>query len=311
MKPTPNHIAIATAVMSAATFCIQLPCEAKKQEPAPPKRLMKIGGDSVGYASGQAFLRAQELLNNKQFDQAAALLQQVVEREPNSSAVRFKYGFVLVQQGKNSEALEQAKRCTEIAPRFFGGWALLGEASMNLNLDEQAKAAYAKALEIQPTGENAEIVRDNLKAMAAKNQPVEMVEDPVAAEQNRKIMIVNKALALCNQANNDLKQRQFDQGLQRCRDALKLAPESNEVKENCVAYLNNYAADCVQHQNLKPAEALMKEALTIQAKGGVTDKSRMTTLKNYAALLNFLGRTDEAKKIEAQMKTTAPSSAQR
>ena len=47
----------------------------------------------------------------------------------------------------------------------------------------------------------------------------------------------------------------------------------------------------------------MKEALAIQSKDGITPQSQRTTLKNYSALLKYLGRNDEAKQIDEQMKT--------
>ncbi len=93
-----------------------------------------------------------------------------------------------------------------------------------------------------------------------------------------------------------LKQNQFEQGLQECRDALKISPESKQIKENVVVYLNNYAAACVKNDDLKQAESLMKESISFQEQGGVSAQSRLTTLKNYSALLKFLNRTDEANK---------------
>lgn len=290
------------ALSALTLLLLRTPAEAKQ---APPRKMIKIGDEIVSQEAGNAFLKVQEFLNNKQFDQASALLKQFLESYPNSCAAHYKYGFVLLQQGKDSEALEQAKRCTEIKPQFFGGWALLGESSMNLKLEDQAKDAYRKALAIQSTGENAEIIREHLSEMASQKKidPGATEVDKQVTEQNRVIIKQNQALALCDRANELLKKKEFEQGLQACHEALKAAPDSAEIKENVVAYLNNYAADCVQKQKLEQAEALMKEALALQAKGGVTAQSQRTTLKNYSALLNFLGRNDEAKQLDEQMKT--------
>jgi len=291
------------ALSLVSLLCITSFAEAKRQQ-AQPKQMMKIGDEVVSLEAGQAFVKAQQLLSDKQFEQASEVLKGALETNPNSAALRYKYGFSFLQQGKNTEALEQAKRCTELAPKFFGGWALLGETSVNLHLDDQAKAAYQQALGIQSTGENADIIREHLSDLSGQNQPapVETAEDKQVADQNRGIMKLNRALSLCDKANDFAKQKQFEQGLQTSRNALKIAPESAEVKENAVIFLNNYAADCVQKQNLKQAETLMKEALALQTNGGVTSQSKMTTLKNYLALLKFLGRAGEATQIEAQMK---------
>jgi tetratricopeptide (TPR) repeat protein len=279
----------------AAFCCAPLPTLAQQ-------RMMKIGDEVVSLEDGKKFVRAQDLMSKKQFDQAATLLKALVEAEPKSSTIRFKYAFLLLEQGKNAEAFEQAKKCTELAPSFVGGWTILGESSFNLKQFPQAKDAYEKALAMQPKGENASVIKERLDEI---NKPVtnapQLVEDPQATEQNRKSMTINQALSMCDKAMEYSKQKQFAQGLQECRAALKLAPDSERIKENFVAYLNNYAADCIQNQKLQEAETLMKEAVDFQAKGGVTNQTQRTSLKNYAALLNFLKRPDDAKKIETQM----------
>ena len=282
---------------------LQLPAEAKQQRPT---KMMKIGEEIVSVEAGDIFFNAQALVTKKQFEPAAALLKQFLVSYPNSSAARYKYGYVLLSLGQDSEALEQAKLCTKLKPSFFGGWALLGEAFMNLKQEDQAREAYQKALTIQSTGENADIIREHLNDMTemAKQKEAEAATVAVNSKvvaQNQVIMNLNKALALCDQANALIKQGQFDQGLQACREALKAAPDSAQVKENVVVYLNNYAANCVQKQDLKQAEDLMKEALVLQAKGGITPQSQKTTLRNYSALLKFLGRNDEAKQFEEKL----------
>ena len=296
-------------LVALATLCPPATEAGKKQQQQPaPKPMMKIGDEIVSVEAGNTFVKAQELMNSSQFDQAGLLLKQFLESYPDSTAAHYKYGFALLQQGKNVEAFEQATRCTQLKPNFFGGWALLGEASENLKFNEQAKVAYAKALAIQSTGENADIIREHLNDLSKSKEDVKptatRAEQEVAA-QNRAIMKLNKGLSLCNQANDLLKQKQFEPGLQKCRSALRIAPDSEQVRENVVVYLNNYGADCVQKQNLTQAEALMKEAIALQTKGGCTVATQMTTFRNYTALLKFVGRNDEARKIEEQMKAVA------
>lgn len=266
--------------------------------------MVKIGDEVVPAKTGQLYLSAQECISNGQWEQAANLLKTFLEAQPKSSAGHYKFAFVLLQQGKNAEALEHAKMCTQIAPAFFGGWSILGEASLNLKLDVQAKEAYGKALAIQPDGENAEIIRERLKELTGANQQAtQFVEDPKLVEQNRQAMKVNEALSLCDRAKEHLKQKQYEQGLQECRDAMKIAPQSSQIKENFVAYLNNYAAICVQTDNLKLSEDLMKEAISFQAPGDITPQTKLTALKNYSALLNFLNRGNEAVKLDAEIKS--------
>lgn len=298
---TAGLLTIAMAMAIAAVCICIAPSEAAQKQ----KQMMKIGDELVSMEAGRAFVRAQELVSAKQFDQAASVLKSFLETEPNSVPGHYKYGFVLLQQGKDADTLEQAKTCVKLAPNFVGGWSLLGEASMNLNLRDQAKDAYQKALSLQPQGENADIIKERLDELDGKttDAPMEMVAgDPKIDEQNKINMKVNRALALCKSATDHFAQKQFDQGMQECRDALKIAPDSDRIKENFVVCLNNYAADCVQKNRMQQAESLMKEAIAVQDQGGITKQSQQTTLKNYSALLNFLGRTAEAKTIEARLK---------
>jgi tetratricopeptide (TPR) repeat protein len=118
-------------------------------------------------------------------------------------------------------------------------------------------------------------------------------------------MKTNRALSLCDEANVLLKQKQFEPGLQKCREAMKIDTNSAQVRDNFAAYLNNYASDCVQQQDLKHAEELIKEAVSLESTPGVAAGTRLTSLKNYAALLKFQGRDAEAKDIEAKMKAAA------
>lgn len=292
-------LVIGTVLLSSliALLCWQWPADAAKQ-----KRMMKIGEEVVTLQTGQLFTDAQQAISNKQFDKAEALLKTFLQTRPDSAAVRYKLGFVLLQQGKNAEALEQAKRCVESAPNSVNGWSILGESSLNLGQNEQAEQAYRKALAIQSTGENADIIRERLDELSGKQQEpaLTMVKDPKIDEENRKIMQLNAALARCTKASDLFKQGQFEQGLQECRDAFK-SVQDDRIAENYAAYLNNYAAQCVQKQDLAHAETLMKEAVALQSRAGVSKQSRLTTLKNYSALLTFLNRADEAKQLQAQL----------
>lgn len=298
---SPPHL-IALLILS---ICLMQNFAAAREQQTPGKEMMRIGDEIVSPEAGKLFVKAQEYLDNNQFEDASKILKQFLSTYPNSSAGHYKYGYALLQEGKNSEAMEQAKRCTKLNAGFSGGWALLGEAAMNLKLKQEAINAYEKALAIQSSGENAEVIREHLSELRKPEQGVSddtVEKNREIVRQNDAIMKVNRALSLCDEANALAKQKQFEAGLQKCREAMKMQPDSAQVKENFATYLNNYASDCVQQENLKQAELLMKEAVVLlQSSGGVSRSTRLTTLKNYAALLKFLGQDADAKQIEAQM----------
>ncbi len=285
------------------------PSYGAKQKQPQQRQMMKIGDEIVTDEVGKSFVRAQQLIGSKDYQQAESILATIAQQSPKSSFIQFKYGFVLLKLRKFQDALSQAKKCVEIAPNFAGGWSLLGEASMELNLDDQAKEAYKKALAIEPNGENADIIKDNLKDLenpqAQQPAPETVAANEEINNQNRIALKLNRALSLCDSAAAHGAQKQFDKGIMECREAIKIAPDSDQIKENFVAFLNNYAADCIQQQKVPQAEALMKEAIAFQNRGGVSMKLRLTTLKNYLALLNFQGRSQEAKQVELQMKSVS------
>jgi len=297
-----------TAVVLLAVSSIGHAPAASAAQKQQPKTMMKIGDDIVSNEIGKDFVRAQGFIDARDYDQAASVLKMLLAGSPNIASIHYKYAFVLLQQSKYDEALNHAQKCTEIAPTFFGGWSLVGEALLELKRDDQALKAFKQALTLQPTGENAEIIKeriDEIEHPPEVSTADDTVQNEQIKEQNRAAMKLNRALALCESATQHAAQKQFDQGLQDCRDALNIAPNSDRIRENFVVFVNNYAAACVQKEQYKQAEALMKEALAFQQKGGVSAQSRATTLKNYSALLNFLGRGAEAKAVEAQMKSNS------
>lgn len=301
-------LALAGLTLAFAGTTLALPCAAKQQQRVEMKQMFKIGDDIVSVEAGQAFSKAQQLIDSRNYAEAVTVLKALIEKEPNLASAHYKLGFVLLQLSKDAEAQAEAKTCTGLAPTFFGGWALLGESSANLKQTDLAITSYMKALELQPTGENADIVRENLQEL--QNPPANSADAiETAAEnetfnaQNKENMRINRAFSLCNQASDLFSQKKYEDGLQACRDALTIAPESNQVKESFAVYLNNYAADCIQKEDVKHAETLMKEAIAFQKKGGVTASTCLTTLTNYERLLRFQGRTDEAQTILAQIKS--------
>lgn len=308
MSSLPTQRGSTVVLLAVSLLCmIHSPTAAKNEQ----KRMMRIGDEIVSEELGRAFVSAQQLISNKDYKQAEPALKTLVDQSPNTVSIRYKYGFVLLQQGKFNDVVTQAQKCVELNPNFVGGWSLLGEASAELKLKDQAKDAYKRALVLEPNGENADIIREHLSDLEDPQPPQPTTEEVAANEkinqQNRSVIKLNRALALCDSAVKHGAQKQFEQGMQECREALKIAPDSDRIKENFVVFLNNYAASCVQSQQLSRAESLMKEAIAVQSQGGVPTQLRLTTLKNYLALLNFQGRAQEAKQVELQMKSMATS----
>jgi len=72
------------------------------------------------------------------------------------------FGYSLMNEGKNEEALKIFKLNTELSPQGSNTWDSYGECLMELGQKEEAIEAYKKSLELNPKNKKAEnIIKDN------------------------------------------------------------------------------------------------------------------------------------------------------
>lgn len=286
------------------SLIISLALNVEAAEKVQQKQMMRIGDKLVSMEMGQSFLQAQRLIDGKQFDEASNVLHSLVEQAPDMAAFHYKLAFVLKQQGKLAEAQSEAQKCIDIDSNFVGGWSVLGESLLDQKEPAKALIAFKKALELQPSGENTEIIKEYIEEI--ENPPADdsaevEAQNAEIAKTNNQSMRINRALSLCDEATKLFSAGSYPAGMTKYRDALRLAPQDDTIKENFIVGLNNYSAFCVQHQQLKKAEELLREAIDFQ-KSNKTNPSRLyTTMKNYQALLSFTGRVDEAKLVKSEM----------
>lgn len=96
-------------------------------------------------------MKGVELLRTKQLDDAAAVFQSVLKRNPDSvNAMR--YLAVCYWQGKtkldDAEAL--LRRATQLAKDYLGAWLILGALLLERNKNVEAIAAYQQATKLKP-----------------------------------------------------------------------------------------------------------------------------------------------------------------
>lgn len=96
-------------------------------------------------------MKGVELLRTKQLDDAAAVFQSVLKRNPDSvNAMR--YLAVCYWQGKtkldDAEAL--LRRATQLAKDYLGAWLILGALLLERNKNVEAIAAYQQATKLNP-----------------------------------------------------------------------------------------------------------------------------------------------------------------
>ncbi len=73
------------------------------------------------------------------------------------------FGYALMRQGNNEEALTIFQLNTEFYPNFWNTYDSYGEVLLKLNRKEEAIKAYKKSLELNPENENAKKILEKLE----------------------------------------------------------------------------------------------------------------------------------------------------
>ncbi len=94
--------------------------------------------------------KADELLKNKQFEQAIISCQRAVEIQPNSAMAYKLLGNALQCLGRVTEAKEQYNQALEIDPKFAEVYANLGSLYAKEQQWDAAISYYQKAIQLKP-----------------------------------------------------------------------------------------------------------------------------------------------------------------
>ena len=89
-----------------------------------------------------------ELIQNKQPDDANALIQTLLERDPNDGVALNFYGLLHLEAHHFSEAYQYFRRALQERPSLPVIWLNFGLASHELNRNDEAIKAYLKAAEL-------------------------------------------------------------------------------------------------------------------------------------------------------------------
>ena len=89
-------------------------------------------------------------LNEGQLEQAEAILQKVVARNPASYVAREKLANCLMQQERSAEALPHLERLVQERPMFAGSHYNYASCLRDAGRSNEAIAAYWRAIELDP-----------------------------------------------------------------------------------------------------------------------------------------------------------------
>ena len=117
-------------------------------EPQPPR--------PKGYK--ELFADARRAFGKKRYAEALEAIDKALAERKTSRALTLK-ADVLLETGKNAEALSAIDQAVRLGPSNARGWLIKGQIHAARKEDAQAETAFRKFLELKPTGQDADYVR--------------------------------------------------------------------------------------------------------------------------------------------------------
>lgn len=133
---------------------ITLEWKAPFSAPAKPASVSAADFYERSSANQKLFEKAQTATDKKKYEEALALLTQLLTADPNDFQAWTELGTVNLVQQKLSEAEKSYLRAIEVRPKFFLALMNLGKIRVAQKKHEEALVPLTQALEIQPTSAN-------------------------------------------------------------------------------------------------------------------------------------------------------------
>ena len=92
------------------------------------------------------------------------LLQEVMDASPEDPMLPYLFGTSARAQGAFVEAIDALKKATTLAPDFDDAWFALGKTNRDLGRNDEAKAAFAEVVRLQPSRVDAWVETADLLA---------------------------------------------------------------------------------------------------------------------------------------------------
>ncbi len=97
----------------------------------------------------------EKLIDNRQFDRAIGICQEILKRNPKSESAYGNWGTCLIMQKRYDEAIEKFKKVLEINPNSQNAYLNWGICCKKQGRYDEAIKTLKKSLEIAPTSEDA------------------------------------------------------------------------------------------------------------------------------------------------------------
>lgn len=106
--------------------------------------------------------------SEKNFQAAVEAFSAAIELDPSNHVLYSNRSAAYASQSLFEKALEDANKVVELKPEWPKGYSRVGAARFGLQQWEEAEAAYAKGLELDPTSEQLQSGLDEAKAAARR-----------------------------------------------------------------------------------------------------------------------------------------------
>jgi tetratricopeptide (TPR) repeat protein len=97
------------------------------------------------------YAKAEEYIQNKQYDSAIAEFKKVIQIDPRFFEAYNSMGFVYIQLGQYEEAIVYFQKALEINPNYAPAYDNIGVANSFMRRYQEAVPYYKKAIYIDPT----------------------------------------------------------------------------------------------------------------------------------------------------------------
>lgn len=124
---------------------------------------LAINPENVIVLNNLAYLYSNE--SPLDLERALQHAEKAIKIAPTNGPIADTLGWIYYKQGRYAEALVQLERARQIIPQFPEVYYHLGKTSLALKDSGKAKAAFEKALELNPEAGYAEEVKELLKKM--------------------------------------------------------------------------------------------------------------------------------------------------
>jgi tetratricopeptide (TPR) repeat protein len=194
-------------------------------------------------------------LSQERSDQALALFNRWVEREPERAEAHYYLGLALdlAGPGRADEAIAAYQRALELNPKFLKALNNLGAALANKGKDQEAIEAYQKALKLAPRDY---VVLYNLGVSYSNSGqlPAAIASYRKALKLEPKFLDARINLGVALRRNGEL-----DAAVATYQEALKLYPENPRL-------LNNLAVALDAKRDYTQALEVVRKALQLKPK---------------------------------------------